>query len=241
MGQAPALLQLTFQSRTHQAFRWMVILSCLLHVAVFVLLTLKKLDGEGGKRVAFMDLAMIQPSVNPAMLSAPVSKPLTPPAVTAPAPVPEPTVPAPSEMSKMEDKLEQTLQAPDNPAALQQVSVGLGATRGYFRSLGEGETLREDVQAYYFELLRSINEKWWLDKNIDRTGIREVVINIIITRDGTIVRKELMRGSGNMAYDRAVLKALEGTGPLPPVPDSYQGQYFLAPIRLVAPLNLLAS
>lgn len=101
--------------------------------------------------------------------------------------------------------------------------------------------MRDDIRMYYFSLLQNINEKWWLDKNIDRKGIREVVMNIIVARNGEIVAKQLIRGSGNAAYDKAVLNALEAAGPLPPLPESYNGDFFQAPIRLVPPLNLLAS
>ncbi len=114
-------------------------------------------------------------------------------------------------------------------------------TRGYFRSLAEGETLRDDIRMYYFSMLQNINEKWWLDESIDRKGIKEVVIDIIVAKNGEIVAKQLIRGSGNAAYDNSVLKALEAASPLPPLPESYHGDFFQAPIRLVPPLNLLAS
>ena len=66
-------------------------------------------------------------------------------------------------------------------------------------------------------------------------------MNLVISRDGTIVDKQLLYTSGNREYDGAVLKAIELVGPLSPLPQSYHGDFFIAPIRLVAPLNLLAS
>jgi protein TonB len=141
----------------------------------------------------------------------------------------------------MQDKIEKSLQPSANQDVIQHLAVGLGATRGFFKSLGEGETLRDDIQEYYLELLQSINQKWWLDKNIDRTGVRELILNIVIARDGTVVEKNLLRSSGNAGYDRAVLKALESVSTLPPLPATYNGNVFFAPVRLVAPLNLLAS
>jgi protein TonB len=231
------LLQPVLQPQRHQAFKLMVVLSVLLHMAVFAALTSRTPRQMGGKKIAFIDLTMSAPAASPA--THPHLSAESHPAVTQK--VPPPKAPAPTQFADLQDKIEKNLQAPDNGTAIQQTSVGLGATRGYFRSLGEGETLRADIQAYYFDLLQSINEKWWLDKNIDRKGIRELVMNVLVARDGTIIGKELVRGSGNSGYDRAVLKALEGVGHVPPLPETYRGDYFIAPIRLVAPLNLLAS
>lgn len=237
MAQALEVMPPSLQSRGHQAFRLTVALSVLLHLVVLAGLTGSKNDAGGGKTIAFLDMTMSYPSAG-REATAPVPGGPHP---AVPQQIPAPTFSAPSELNNMQEKIEKNLQAPGSTSAIQQVSVGLGATRGYFRSLGEGETLREDIQAYYFEILQNINEKWWLDKDIDRTGIRELVMNIVIARDGTIVAKELVHSSGNTGYDKAVLNALKGAGPLSPLPATYKGDFFLAPIRLVAPLNLLAS
>jgi len=236
MVQASKVQVIPLYSHSHHNFQLMFVLSLLLHLAVFACLTMGKSSRFTGKTVAFMDLTMTAPADPKA--DTPPSVPKEPtPAATQQMFIPPPQ----SEMSNLQDKIEKNLQEPDNHSAIQQVSVGLSATRGYFRSLSEGETLKEDVQAYYFEMLQKINEKWWLDKSIDRAGIRELVLRITIARDGTIVAKNLLRSSGNRIYDEAVLKALEGVGSLPPLPESYNGDFFFAPIRLVAPLNLFAS
>ncbi|WP_243373551.1 energy transducer TonB [Geotalea sp. SG265] len=238
MGQALDILQPTFHTEKWQAFRLMVVLSLLLHVAIFLSLTGSKGNKIGGKKVAFLDLTMSAPVTRPRP-PAPLSEESRTP---LPRQIPQETAPTPTpELDDLQNRIEKNLQGHEQSAAIERVSVGLGATRGFFRSLGEGETLREDIQAYYFELLQNINERWWLDKSIDRTGTRELVLNILIARDGTIVAKELIRSSGNPGYDKAVLKALEGVGHLSPLPQTYHGDFFLAPIRLVAPLNLLAS
>ncbi|GAB7026079.1 energy transducer TonB [Geotalea toluenoxydans] len=237
MAQALEVMPPSLQPRRHQAFRLTVVLSILLHLTVFAGLTGSKYGRVGEKNIAFLDMTMSYPAASPEA-SASVFRDTH---SAIPQQIPARAISDPSELSYMQEKIEKNLQASGSASAIQQVSVGLGATRGYFRSLGDGETLREDIQAYYFELLQNINEKWWLDKDIDRMGIKEVVMNIVIARDGTIVAKELVHSSGNTGYDKAVLKALAGAGSLPPLPETYNGDFFLAPIRLVAPLNLLAS
>ena len=119
-------------------------------------------------------------------------------------------------------------------------TMGLGLTKGYFKSLGEGETLREDVRGYYLEMLQGINEKWWMDQQLDKRRIDPVVVSITMARNGEIVGSEIIRGSGNPRYDKAVLAAVAAASPLPPLPASYEGDFFQAPIRLVPPLNLMA-
>ena len=119
-------------------------------------------------------------------------------------------------------------------------TMGLGLTKGYFKSLGEGETLREDVRGYYLEMLQGINEKWWVDQQLDKRRIDPVVVSITVARNGEIVGSEIIRGSGNPRYDKAVLAAIAAASPLPPLPASYEQDFFQAPIRLVPPLNLMA-
>jgi len=51
----------------------------------------------------------------------------------------------------------------------------------------------------------------------------------------------MMTSSGNPAYDRAMMRTLEASSPLPPLPESYRGDFFQAPLRFNVPLNLLHS
>lgn len=183
--------------------------------------------------------------------SVPTPKPVAPPAKEAlpepepdpgsaePIPIPE-TPPAPPQPQA--EQPEAAVQpAPPQPAAVEERSpttFGMGLTKGYFKSLRDGETLRTDVKEYYLEMLQGINEKWWLEQRDQQ--VRAIVVNLTVARNGEIVGSAIMQSSGNIVYDRAVQKSLEGSGPLPPLPPTYQGEFFQAPIRLVPPLNLLA-
>ncbi len=127
------------------------------------------------------------------------------------------------------------------PEELQKTSIGLGLTNGYFSGIGEGETLRDDVREYYFTMLRQINEKWWLQPGSRQGAAGNAVVNLLISRDGVIVRSFLVQGSGNPVFDRQILQAVTAANPLPPLPESYKGDMFVAPLRFKAPLSLMSS
>jgi periplasmic protein TonB len=162
-----------------------------------------------------------QPQLPPATPEAPVSTPLPPQPETATA------RPVPPQETKVEEQRSHTI-------------MGLGLTKGYFKSLGEGESLRAGIKEYYLEMLQSINERWWIDQKIDKRRLAPVVINITVARNGDIVASRILRSSGHPLYDKAVLAALTAASPLPPLPADYDQDFFQAPIRLVPPLNLMA-
>jgi periplasmic protein TonB len=159
---------------------------------------------------------------------------------------PEVTQPPAAETHSVAEQLQQDVKqsladAEENPEVLHEKSFSLGLTNGYFSSLAEGETLRNDIREYYFSMLREINEKWWLNNNGNIGGLRGAVVEIVVNRNGMIVNKTLKRSSGNPSFDRAIFKTLEKANPLPPLPNDYQLNYFSAPLRFVAPLNLFTS
>ena len=127
------------------------------------------------------------------------------------------------------------------PDALQQRSFALGLTSGYFSSIAQGQSLRGDIREYYFAMLRQINERWWVVRDDRLEGRRELMVTIVVARNGMILEKKLLRSSGNPALDSAMMQMLEAASPLPPLPATYDGDAFVAPIKFVRPLNLLMS
>lgn len=174
-----------------------------------------------------------------------------PPKEAAPVPAPEPPTPATPELrqpvqpreASTEPAAAQPAAQPAQPAKVEEqrsrTIMGLGLTKGYFKSIGEGETLRADIKGYYLDMLQVVNEKWWLDEQIDKRRVEPIVVSITVARNGELVNTVVVRSSGNRRYDKAVLEALAKASPLPPLPASYEGDFFQAPIRLVPPLNLM--
>lgn len=168
-------------------------------------------------------------------------------AVQPPASIPQRQMVLPSPTEKI-------LPAPPLPTPVEEVSpqpppqatgpsLSLGLKRGFFRSLADGETLRGDVREYYFALVERVNEQWWSaagDTDVE-PGRREALVTITVRKSGEIFDVRLVKSSGNDEYDRMILDALQAASHLPPLPESYPGEFFQAPLRLMAPRGLLFS
>ena len=221
-------------------FGRMLAISLAVHVICSLILLSPHRGILKGPSVSFMDLKEIS---FPEQTAAPARENPQP---TEASPAISTTVPPPAEPLSAAEQLRQDVtetlaNAETNPAILHERSFGLGLTNGYFSSIAEGESLNRTIKDYYFCMLREINEKWWLRKNDTIGGPRGAIVEIVIARDGTIVRKSLVRSSGNPAFDRAIFATLEKVNPLPPLPGEYKNTYFSAPLRFVAPLNFFAS
>ncbi|HBG07195.1 MAG: hypothetical protein A2075_23775 [Geobacteraceae bacterium GWC2_58_44] len=245
MEEALQPLEADQHTRSTRNFALGIAASVILHLICTVLLFGLPEGSPARQSVTYVDLST--PQQRPAPMPAPLKE--ANPEQAAPEPVaaePE-TPPVPETPAAPESPPQPTAALQEQPPAtpetevaeqLSHTTLGLGLTKGYFQSLGSGETLREGIKDYYLEMLEGINEKWWLDPKLNR--LSTLVVNIIIARNGDIVDSQIVASSGDRRYDRAVVAALTAAGPLPPLPASYQGEFFLAPIRLVPPLNLMA-
>jgi len=152
---------------------------------------------------------------------------MLPSAVEEALPVPEPETEAPR----------------PSPPQANAASLSLGLTRGFFRSLADGETLREDVREYYFELVERVNAQWWATATSAamEPGRHEALVTITVRKSGELLDVRLVKSSGSTEYDRLIMDALQAASNLPPLPESYPGEFFQAPLRLMAPRGLLFS
>lgn len=236
----------TRASRPRDLFGRMIVISLVLHAISSALLLSPRNGSMNVPPVSYLDLkdmkfpeqaapapAKEHKSVEAAKseeIAEKIAEPLTPPS--------EPL----SETDRLQHEVKESLaKAETTPEALQERSLGLGLTNGYFSSLSEGETLRGDIREYYFTMLRQINEKWWLNKENQQSSLRGALINIVVARNGVILQKSLVRSSGNPAFDRAMLRTLDAASPLPPLPENYELDYFSAPLRFTGPLDLFTS
>ncbi|HTP66109.1 MAG TPA: cell envelope integrity protein TolA [Geobacteraceae bacterium] len=215
-------------------FGRMFLLSLLCHVAVFLPFLASRTGVARNPVVAYMDLNMAYDAKPAPVKTAPAEKEVTPPQPATVKAKPS------SELDKLRENSRKALDgAAAQPETVQKESLGLGMMNGYFAGIGEGDTLRDDIRDYYFEILHRINEKWWLNRETTAKGRKDAVFYLVIARDGRIVDKMLVESSGNPACDRAMLQALEASSPLPPLPETYRGDFFQAPLRFNMPLNLL--
>ena len=245
LRELPALETPLFQEvavvRQNTLFSRMLCLSIFLHLALTPLLYLpgKRTGGTPPSTIA-VDLNTV-PSLPPASPEAPKpqTEEIAPKPETPPVPEPLPTPPMP-ETQRLNDTVKEAVAGGrEQPELLEQASLGLGLSLGYFSSLAEGRTLRDDIKQYYFTLLRKINEKWWLiGKGSIRTP-RIPIITVVISRNGELLNRIIEQGSGDQEFDQKILQAVDAANPFPPLPPSYTDPYFTVPIRMVAPLNLL--
>ena len=212
----------------------MLVISLAVHLVIFSAVLLSPQGGGDSRTVAFVDLTM--PAAGP---------PAAPNA--PPQPVPKPPSLAEHGEKTATDTDEPPAKEPEavtEPAKIQPVATGgtsisLGIGRGYFGSLGEGATLRDEIREYYFEMVKLINDTWWQRPEADDSRVGMVMVMIVVARDGKVVNCQLMRGSGRQQYDQAVLAAVQAASPLPPLPAAFDGDFFQAPLRVMPPLSLM--
>lgn len=118
-------------------------------------------------------------------------------------------------------------------------SLGMGLAKGYFRSLAEGKSLRDDIRNYYFEMVEKINARWWQRADSLREAARqEGIIDIVLGRDGTLYSVNVTVSTGSNEVDQAIIDVVRAASPFAPLPANYHGEQFQAPLRIVAPASL---
>jgi protein TonB len=223
--------------RPRDYFGMMLAISLALHVISSIILLAPRQGTITLPTISYLDLKNI--SIEERVMTAPTEQP---PAEETREAFPDPAAAEYPEAAKFEQDIRTSMaEARTDPEALRERSFSLGLSSGYFSSIASGETLRDSIRDYYFMMLREINEKWWLNSGSRSGGWRGAIVEVVVARNGTIVDKVLVRSSGNRSFDRAIMATLDQADPLPPLPGDYQPEYFRAPLRFVAPLNLFGS
>jgi TonB family protein len=75
---------------------------------------------------------------------------------------------------------------------------------------------------YIDRMITLIGQRWFRPE-ANRTMLTQIYF--VIERDGRIRDARVERGSGNAAFDRAALRAVLETSPLPPLPFGYRGTW----------------
>ena len=156
----------------------------------------------------------------------PAAVPVPEPVVTAPEPKPivkpkvvEKKTAPPSPFGKSKNKPAEELPpaARRPPPATPAVEVPVG---------GSGVTALEGGDfpyTIYIDRMKTLIGTHWLRPQVgDNT---EAVVYFAIDRDGSIRDARVESASGNGLYDRAALRAILESSPLPPLPFGYNGTY----------------
>jgi len=176
----------------------------------------------------------------PASVAAPT------PVVSAPIPapkkltIPEPVAEAPKPVVKSEPKTvplsafgkstkkgSETPPAPHPQSATPQIAAKPGVVGGVDIPVGSaGVTGIEGDFPYtiYIDRMKMLIGQHWLRPQPTADGLTST-IHFVIDRDGTIRDAKNEISSGNGTFDRAALRAVLETSPLPPLPFGYNGTY----------------
>jgi periplasmic protein TonB len=229
---------LLVQRHSVDIFALAIAISLLLHIAASTLLFLPGRFSGPVSAPVFIDLDNIAPLPNPVENTVPDATHEDEPAAQDQQQLTEP----PSEAAQLDKAIENSLRkGAEIPDAVHDSSIGLGMVSGRFASFADGESLKDDIRVYYFSLMRRINEVWWLSGAPKGAFTSAASVNIHISREGKVLRCEFLESSGNREQDQAILDSIKKAEPLPPLPSTYYGWVFNAPIRFVPPLRLMFS
>ena len=79
-------------------------------------------------------------------------------------------------------------------------------------------------QNYYNLISKKVKEEWVFPPEVDEGERLEAIVTITISRNGSLRKVELESTSGNVFFDRSVLRAVRKASPFSPLPKEYMGR-----------------
>ena len=182
--------------------------------------------------------AAVPPSDSPAQ-SAPVEPVAVPPPKMQPKITPKPAAPAAKKSLRPVAKVESLQQAPENSGAAPsndnnniqadaakpsdasvRVPIGTGSTKGNRDAGNQGN-------AYSSLLMSRLNSFKEYPLMARRRGMEgQVVVRLVIQRDGSLQSSSMTRSSGFRELDESAVRLVQRAAPYPPVPDTLAGTVF---------------
>ncbi|MDP6179156.1 MAG: TonB family protein [Desulfatiglandales bacterium] len=84
------------------------------------------------------------------------------------------------------------------------------------------------IRIYQMEVENWIKSNWAypvaLHSAKDRSSLEAIVV-VMVRRNGSISKTEVLRRSSSIIFDQSVIKAIEKSDPLPPFPEGYKKSY----------------
>jgi colicin import membrane protein len=228
-----------------QAFpkrRYAAALSLLVHLAILAAVFLgPALLADRPEPIKFVEVtvlpsAALQPGPRPVAAQrtrapepAPEKPPEKPP--EPPKEEPPPDVPVLQPEKKPEPRREETPpRVPDTaPVARDQPAREAGVDRDLGRPASTGDSATAAIASfddpdfrygYYIDRVLALIRDNWNPPDLGRTV--EMMVSFRITADGEIEQLRIVTSSRVGSFDRAGLRAVEASSPLPPLPRGYQ-------------------
>jgi protein TonB len=232
--------------RAHESGRWGagVTLALLLHAGIAAGFLLSSLNRRGPLINPRAVSVRIMPAGNLRGGAAPRPAPAPPPETKKILKPEEEPPPPPSEKAVLlpapeKDKKKPAPPAPQAPVASERRApelslpssgdtegAGSGGPVGAGGSVGVGGTRLDQADftySYYIErMLVAISTNWFKPS---QSGAASPVVYFRIERDGSITDPEIEKSSGQPFVDRAAMRAVIASSPLPPLPSEYGGTH----------------
>ncbi len=91
-----------------------------------------------------------------------------------------------------------------------------------------------DLRPYLSKVNKAILQAWMQAQHTDWAATGQVIIRFSVDRSGKILKLALISSSGVPDFDRSVADIVSSSGPLPPVPESFQGEQILLRLKFAA-------
>jgi protein TonB len=160
----------------------------------------------------------------------PLPKPTAPPQIQPTAiPTQKPVKAAPQEKAASENAMRSVDSTPPPTKKPRPAAAGTGAGSAPGVTLGGGDDnggrgapgIPSDFQfTYYINRMLSLIESHWYKPPVAPKTKAQVAFRVL--KSGKIEAIRLEESSGVPTFDRAVLRAMYATNPLPPLPPAYQ-------------------
>ena len=95
---------------------------------------------------------------------------------------------------------------------------------------GVAETSRE-MNAYYEALWARIKSEWALPRGILPSENLEAIVDVSVSRSGTVSSLRIEKTSGNRYFDQSAIRAIRKASPFPPIPENIRGSNIELGIR----------
>jgi len=79
------------------------------------------------------------------------------------------------------------------------------------------------VYAYYEAIWSRIKSEWALPRGILPSTNLEAVVDVTVSRSGSVTSLSIERSSGNRYFDQSAIRAIRKASPFPPIPASIRG------------------
>lgn len=225
---------------------WQVAKSVLLHLGIILAFTInaylfpaEDLNFESAIRVDIVGLPEKLKHLPTEATNKEIAKPTAPKVEPAPQVAPTPTVtPAPAVNDKKTAELERKKaqqKAIERMKALEAISEieedaekesKNTAVAGNVASAGNALTgiLQNQISSYMSKVKTHVNDHWKLPQWMADSKLRGEAL-VLIDANGVVIRRSLVKTSGNSGFDDSILSAIDEASPFPAPPSALVGVF----------------